>query len=167
MSSNHHTPLVPGESRANTTDLNAPLAELDEAISGKANSDHTHEGLLTEDEEENLKTTSISVSYPTNVKPIANEVVNVMVPCSITFPSDLAGSLYHAQVAPDSNVTVSFQKNGSEFGSLSVSSGSSSGTFSGDGTTFLSGDRLSFSFPSSQDANWSGINISLKGTKVI
>lgn len=47
MSSNYHTPLIPGVSRVNTVDLNKPASDLDEAIgaleSGKSPVGHVHD----------------------------------------------------------------------------------------------------------------------------
>jgi hypothetical protein len=168
MSTYHHDPLVPNVDRANTTDLNAPLAQLDEAISERAPLEHEHVTYAEQTDLDTLKETAIGVSYPTNQQPASDEIYNIVFPFAVTFPADLTGSVYHAQTAPDAEVTVDFKKNGSSFGSMTVSASGTTASFSAaSSTSFSAGDRLSFCFPSSQDLSWAGMTIILKGTKVV
>lgn len=148
MSSNHHSPLIPDVSRANTTDLNAPLSDLDEAIT-------------------DLQAFALGISYPSGSFPEAGEEISIPITSSLKLPASLAGTKYYANAAPDAEVVVSFKKNGSQFGTMAVAAGGSSATFAGSETTFAAGDRLSVVFPDPQDISWKGPCITLKGTKVI
>lgn len=148
MGSDHHSPLVPNVSKANTTDLNAPLAQLDDAITA-------------------LQVASVVISYPAGAFPEAGEMYNIPVSVPLKLPDSLEGAKYYADSAPDAEVVVSFKRNGSEFGTMTVAAGESSATFTGTETTFSAGDRLSVEFPDPQDISWKGPCITLKGTKEI
>lgn len=248
MSTNHHTPWVDGTTTFSAVDMNAPLSELDaaittnaSAISGKAATAHTHDdryftetelstsaaggavhwdnvtnkpslgtgdgdvvapashaadyvpqwnstadskilvagfpitavgkAILDDDTAADQRTTlgvdavGVGVSYQSGDKPAAGAIINILVPHGVTFPSGLTGSAYYGATAPTAEAVVSIKKNGTEFGTLTVSTGNS-GTFAAtSASTFAAGDRLSLAFPASQDATWAGAAITLKGVR--
>lgn len=117
-----------------------------------------------------LTTAGIGISYQSIDMPGEAAVINVLLPYSLEFPVDFSSgevvSYYYSATGPTSQQTVSFKRNGVEFGTLIVdASETSGGEWHTSGETFDRGDRLSITFPGSQDSTWAGVAITLTGTR--
>jgi hypothetical protein len=111
--------------------------------------------------------TGVGVGYEVGLAPDDGAEISAIFPYSITFFEDAPGSSYYADSGPSSEVVVTFKKNGISFGTLTVAIGATtSGTWDITETEFVSGDRLSFVFPATQDLTWTGVTITIKGLKV-
>ena len=205
MTTNHHTPYVAHVTAFRASEMNAPLQQLDAAltdlaassggdVSGPAtNTDNyvpqwdgadsktlkagfaiTTAGKALIDDTDavsqratlGLDAAGISLSYQSGDKPAAGVSVRVILPYALTLPANLTGSGYFAETGPAAEAVVSIKKNGSEFATLTVAIGATStGTWAGSQTAFAAGDRVTFTFPASQDAAWSGVSIMLKGER--
>lgn len=105
----------------------------------------------------------IGVSFEASQQPAANGVYSYIMPYGFTVQTNATGSGFYNAVNPSVVVSVSLMINGTEFGTLSVDS-SGSPTWTVTQTVISAGDRISFVF-GSQDANWAGVVISLRGVK--
>jgi hypothetical protein len=106
------------------------------------------------------------LSYQSGDKPAAGASVYVNLTYGVTFFTDLVGSYYFAPVGPASEVVVTLKKNGGAFATMTVAQGATAGAvFEGSETSFVAGDILEFAFPATQDANWAGVSITLKGVR--
>lgn len=106
------------------------------------------------------------ISYPKDVIPEAEEELSVFFPYDVTVPTNLAGFVYYASTGPDAEAVVSIQKNGVQFGTMTIAIGSTSAvTLAGTETVLTSSDRLSFVFPTTQDSTWAGVTIMFKGVR--
>ena len=87
-----------------------------------------------------------------------------VVPTAITIPAGLGGSYAYCDVAATASSVVSLRKNSVEFGTLTFSSGASTGTFaSASGAAFAAGDILSIVAPSPRDDTLRGIYATITG----
>lgn len=107
----------------------------------------------------------VSLSYPSGDKPAASSSINILLPHALILPAGLTGSMYYGATAPTAQVVVSFQKNGSQFGTMTVETDNSVTFAAATQTALNPGDRLTFSFPATQDATWAGVSVTLKGTR--
>lgn len=110
----------------------------------------------------------IPVAYESGQKPSAAAEVSIIPVFPLTFPSSLAGAVYDAtgSTAPTAEAVVSLEKNGVEFGTLTVSTGNVATFASPAGASFNgSTDRLTAVFPTAQDSTWSGPSFTLKGVR--
>jgi len=114
-----------------------------------------------------VKPSGVSMSLSNGTKPGAGEVLTVIAPWSITFPTNTPNSKYYASHTPSQSVTVVVSKNGAQFGTISVSGEGTTATFSITQTSFVAGDRLSFQFPATQDSTWAGVVILFAGGRVL
>jgi|OpeIllAssembly_1097287.scaffolds.fasta_scaffold688579_1 hypothetical protein len=117
-----------------------------------------------------LTTAGVGISYQSIDMPGEAAVINVLMPYSMEFPVDFNSgelvSYYYAATGPTSEQTVTFKRNGTEFGTLVVeASETSGGTWHTSGETFDRGDRLSIAFPGTQDTTWAGVAITLTGSR--
>lgn len=106
----------------------------------------------------------IGISFEETAKPAANGAYSLILPYSMTIPADCSGSSFYNKTNPSAQVVVSIKQNGTEFATLTVSSGGSP-TWSASETVLAAGDRVSFVFPS-QDSTWAGVVITLRGMRV-
>lgn len=117
-----------------------------------------------------LTTAGIGIAYQSIDMPGEAAVISVLLPYSLAFPVDFNSgevvSYYYAATGPTSGQTVTFKRNGTEFGNLIVdASETSGGEWHTSGETFDRGDRLSITFPGTQDTTWAGVAITLTGTR--
>lgn len=115
---------------------------------------------------EAFQSIGVGVSFESTEMPANDAIINLLMPCNITFPLNLVGSAYYAFSGPSAQKIITFSKNGASFGSLTVAQDvESGGVWTGITTSFLLGERLSIIFPS-QDTTWSGIALTLKGVRI-
>jgi len=145
MSTDFHTPYQDGVTQYKSAHMNAPLAELDEAIG-------------------NLIDAGVGIGFEETAKPVADGVYSLILPYNMTIAADCSGSSFYNKTNPSAEVQVSIKQNGTEFATLTVSSGGSP-TWSASETELASGDRISFVFPSSQNSTWAGVVITLRGAR--
>ena len=150
MTTNYHTPYQDGVTQYRQSHMNAPLSELDSAITNVVTA-------MT-------VTVAFAISYQNGTLPDSDAEISIMVPFYATFPADLAGSFSYASDGPTAEATISIQKNGVEFGTLVFAIGETEGTFDGSSTSFEPGDRLSFVFDT-QDATLAGVCVTLLANK--
>ena len=117
-----------------------------------------------------LTTAGVGISYQSIDMPGEAAVINVLLPYSLEFPVDFNSgevvSYYYAATGPNAQQTLSFKRNGVEFGTLVVdASETSGGEWHCSGEVFDRGDRLSIAFPGTQDTTWAGVAITLTGTR--
>lgn len=84
---------------------------------------------------------------------------------SVTFPTDLAGSIGRLAVAPTADAVFSVLRNGAPIGTVTFAAGSTTGVFAGAGALFLAGDMLALQAPSPRDATLGGILFTLAGNR--
>lgn len=144
MTTNYFTPYQDGITQYKSVHMNAPLEELDEAISG-------------------MVSCGIGIGFEETAKPSANGAYSLILPYSMTIPANCAGSGFYNKTNPSAEVEVSIKKNGTEFATLTVSSGGSP-TWANSETELAAGDRISFVFPE-QNGTWAGVVITLKGMR--
>jgi len=90
-------------------------------------------------------------------------VLNFVVVNGFSLLSGLPGSVAKASTAPTSSSFFTIYKNGTSIGSITFSSSTGSFSFASS-VTFVSGDLLQISSPSTQDATLANIGITLKGS---
>lgn len=99
-----------------------------------------------------------------NGRPIDSEVlVEAPFALQVQFPANMQGSVGKASVAATANAVFSIQKNGVQFATMTFAAGSTSATFAGTATSFVSGDELKVVAPSSQDATLSQVRATFTG----
>lgn len=102
--------------------------------------------------------------------PTASEVVvQYMTPTAFTIAGNAAGSYGFVEVNPTATATFNIQKNGSNIGTIAVSTLGvvTFTTTSGAQQSFAVGDRLTVVAPASPDATLSGFAFTLAGTRTI
>ena len=107
---------------------------------------------------------AVGLSFEETAKPAANGAYSFLLPYAMTIPANCTGSEFYNKTNPSAEVVVSIKQNGTEFATLTVSTGGTP-TWAATETELASGDRITFTFPSSQDSTWSGIVITLKGVR--
>lgn len=96
----------------------------------------------------------------------ASEVLLALVMVrDVTIPANLSGSYGKCLTAPTSSASIDIQKNGSSFGTISISGSATTATFSTSATTFAAGDVLKIIAPSSADATLAGFFLGVKATR--
>jgi hypothetical protein len=151
MTTNYHTPYQDNITKYRALHMNAPLGQLDAAIEDVKDALVEYSG-----------SASIVIAYQSEDKPPDAVVVNVLATFPFTIGTNLLGSKYFAVTGPAAQVVITFQKNGVQFGTLTISAGvTSGGTWSGTVTTFDAGDRLSVIFPAIQDTTLAGVTLSI------
>lgn len=84
----------------------------------------------------------------------------------VSFPADLAGSLFGADGAATGDAVFDVQKEGSSVGSITYGDGTATGTASvSGGVSFAAGETLRVVAPSPQNSTLSGVRMSFKGTR--
>lgn len=81
-----------------------------------------------------------------------------------TLPNSFTGSLANSTDVSTGTVAFTLKKNGTSIGSITFTS-ANTGTFSGAGSTFVAGDKLTIEAPTTPDATLKNVSISLKGTR--
>lgn len=105
----------------------------------------------------------ILVDDPGN--PGAGEVVlTANITRDISFLDDMAGSVASVVSNPDDVAVYSFKKNGTEFATMSISTGGIC-TFSGTETAFTAGDKLTVVAPNPRNPTLGGISMTLSATR--
>jgi hypothetical protein len=107
---------------------------------------------------------AIGISFEATAKPAASGDYGFILPYAMTIADDCADSGFYNAANPSAEVVVSIKQNGTEFATLTVSSGGAP-TWSATETALAAGDRVSFVFPSSQDSTWAGVVITLRGVR--
>jgi hypothetical protein len=107
----------------------------------------------------------VGIGFEAAAKPAASGVYSCLVPYAVSLPANLTGSAFYNAANPSAEVVVSLKKNGTEFGTLTVTSGGSPTFAAASPTSLAAGDRLTFAFPASQDSTWAGVLITLAGTR--
>lgn len=97
----------------------------------------------------------------------SNQLLLRVIPTrAVTFPASLTLSTFTANANAAATKVFSFNKNGSSFGTVTVNSGGTAGTFAGAGTSFNgTTDILEVLGPASADATLANIGIVLSGTR--
>lgn len=99
-------------------------------------------------------------------KPGAADIYNIIVPVALTIPASLTGSAGYSGTNATSSSVFTLSKNGTSFGTITFSSGSSTGALSAaSSTSFSAGDRLTITCPSSQDATLANVALTIYGTR--
>ena len=106
---------------------------------------------------------AVGLSFEETAKPIASGAYSVILPYALTVPADCADSGFYNKTNPSAEVVVSIKQNGTEFATLTVSSGGVA-TWASTETSLAAGDRVSFVFPA-QDSTWAGVVITLRGVR--
>jgi hypothetical protein len=106
---------------------------------------------------------AVGLSFEATAKPAAAGSYDFILPYAMTIPEDCADSGFYNKTNPSAEVVVEVKKNGTEFATLTVSSGGSP-TWAATETELAAGDRVSFVFPA-QDSTWAGVVITLRGVK--
>ena len=85
----------------------------------------------------------------------------------VTFPANLAGSLVYCEgAAATANTIFNLKKNNTSVGSITITAGSRTATFSlPGGVSFAAGDRLTVVSPAAQDETLEGLSFSLIGER--
>lgn len=107
----------------------------------------------------------VGLAYQSEDKPAAGAEISILVTFAMTLPSGLTDSLYYAPTAPAAEAVVSIKKDGTEIGTLTVSTGNSPTFAAASSTSLVAGDRVTFGFPATQDASWAGVSITLAGVR--
>lgn len=99
-------------------------------------------------------------------KPAANAVVLRFVAVrAFTIPAAMAGSLSKSSTAATASTVLSFQKNGSQFGTLTYAAAGTTGTFAAaSATSFAAGDVLTVVAPGTQDATFGDCEYTIVAT---
>lgn len=86
---------------------------------------------------------------------------------NVTLPTGLVGSKATCDVAPTGSISVAIKKNGVSVGSIDFAANTTTGTFtfSSDVLFTSGGDQLTLVAPSSPDATFTGLAVSLHGTR--
>jgi Collagen triple helix repeat (20 copies) len=85
---------------------------------------------------------------------------------AISFSINLAGSIASAGTAATASTNFALTKNGTSIGTLTFAAGSATGTFSvGTAPNFASGDVLTVTAPSTQDATLADLSVTLNGVR--
>lgn len=86
---------------------------------------------------------------------------------NVTLPTGLVGSRATCDVAPTGSVSVAIKKNGSSIGSIDFAANATAGTFtfSSDVIFTSGGDQLTLVAPSTPDTTFTGLAVSLHGTR--
>lgn len=84
------------------------------------------------------------------------------------FPSGLTGSVANLDVAATASTVFSLQKNGTQFGTITVAASGTTGTLAAGSATSFNGTTDVFSIvgPASADATAAGLSFTLKGVRV-
>lgn len=107
-------------------------------------------------------TYDIGVFFPGQL--ISNQLLLLLpVERQVNFAVNLAPSVSACGTNPTASVTLTLNRNGTQFATLIVNT-SGVGTFSSTATTFNAGDVLTITGPSSVDATYADIGITLSGT---
>ncbi|MCP5364122.1 MAG: hypothetical protein H6905_02620 [Hyphomicrobiales bacterium] len=86
---------------------------------------------------------------------------------AFSLPADMTGSVLTAGSAATAETIVSCEKDGVQFGTITVAASATSGTFTAaTETSFAVGDVLTIEGPATADASLADIAITLKGTRV-
>lgn len=111
---------------------------------------------------------ALGTSYQKEDKPADAAEISSFFPSDAKILADLEGAMYFANTAPAAEAVISIQKNGVEFATMTIAIGSTSvATLSGTETSFIAGtDRISFVFPTPQDADWAGVSIMVKSVRI-
>lgn len=106
----------------------------------------------------------IGCTWQGTLSPGSTVILHLPMVRQVTFAAGLAGSQGHLLTAPASTVTISINKNGVQFGTMTFNAGSNYATFSGTGATLNISDLLEVPLPSSPDASASDLGFILAGT---
>lgn len=99
-------------------------------------------------------------------KPGAGAVlVDLPLPIPVTFPKGLTDSQAHVGTNPTAEAVYHFQKDGVEFGTLTIGTDGTLTWAASAQTAFVKGERLSIVAPASQDSTLSDVAITLLGTR--
>lgn len=108
----------------------------------------------------------ISVFLPGIITGSNQLLLRVIPTRAVTFPASLTLSTFTANANAAATKVFSFNKNGASFGTVTVNSGGTAGTFAGAGTSFNgTTDILEVLGPASADATLANIGIVLSGTR--
>lgn len=98
-------------------------------------------------------------------RPGASEVLlKAVIPIALTFAMNLSGSYVSVGNLPAANAIYSFTKNGTQFGTLTITPAGIA-TFAGSVTTFAPGDILRVIAPNPRDASLSAVSMTLSATR--
>lgn len=136
---NHHTPYDENTHPANATEMNGPLSELDEAI--------TNQGTAIS------ALQAFDMHFMFSGQPGAGEVLlKIKARRQFTVPAGLSGSGLDADTVATAEAICSVQKNGIEFGTMTIAAAGTSATLAAaSATSFAIHDILTVLAPASQD----------------
>lgn len=153
MTTNHHTAWIDGTTEFKTADMNPPLSDLDEAITGVQN------GYVVLDYDYHFQ-------YLDALPPASQVLGKYVISRPQTLPNGAAGCRGDADVAATASTVFNIQRNGSTIGTATFGIGATTCTFSVVGDKELvAGDVLEVVAPGSQDATLQEISIVLVTTK--
>lgn len=105
----------------------------------------------------------VGICFEATAKPVANGEYSFLLPYAMTIAANCSGSSFYNKTNPSAEVVVSIKQNGTEFATLTVSSGGSP-IWAATETELVSGDRISFVFPA-QNSTLAGVVITLRGER--
>jgi hypothetical protein len=105
----------------------------------------------------------VGLSFEATAKPTTSGIYHMILPYDMTIPADFDGSGFYNATNPSAQVVITIQKNGSNIGTCTVSTGGVA-TWDCSETAFVSGDIVTFVFPA-QDSTWAGVVITLRGVR--
>jgi|GEM_PF-5275393 len=153
MSTNHHTPYQDSVTEYKASDMNAPLSELDTAITA-------------------LSGEYVGGSYPYDIglsymgKPAVDAVLlRYPFPRVVQFDYDMGNSQGIAGVAATGETVFSIKKDGVEFATATFAAEEDTATFSGETVIFSPGEILTLVAPDPQDGTLENLGFSLTGVR--
>ena len=148
MSTNHHTPYDGTTYHNKASDMNVPLAELDQVITDNADDIDTN---VTDISDLQTQPYDIPIMYngsPTN----ALVMLRIEMVRAVTYPAGLTLSRLKALIAATAESIFSLKKNGSEFGTMTFAiSGTTATVAAASETVFAAGNILTLVAPATAD----------------
>ena len=195
MSSFKHTPWQDGTTEYKSEHMNAPLGELDQVLTETSGEIQTgvHDfyskttalGSVDADDELVIYDKSAQVykhipqadyggsANPYDIgitKPSTPEADEVLLrypfPRSVYFDYDCSPGQAIADVAATAETVFSLKKDGVEFCTITFAISGTTGTFSGEQSTFVTGEILTLEAPASADATLADLGFSICGVRL-
>ncbi len=149
MSDNYHDPWANGLTGYTEADMNAPLGQLDQALT-------------------DLATTIYDIGGSFEAVPGSLQVLlRYPVPRAISFSIDLGLSRMVAEIPATATSIFSIQRNNTEFGTASFLATASAAVVAGEATVFAAGDILTIVSPASPDATLENIGWALVAARTV
>ena len=195
MSSYHHTPYSDGTTEYKASDMNTPLGELDavlDQVSGEIQtgvhdfhnntsgetsvagadelvfwdaSSGTYKRITQANYGQSSSPYDIGIMKPST--PSASEVLlRYPIPRTVYFDYDCDPGQAVANVAATAETVFSLKKDGVEFCTITFAAAGTTGTFSGEDRTFVTGEILTLEAPASADATLADLGFSICGVRL-